>query len=584
MKNLALLLGISMIANGQVELDSWAIDHFQQALEAQKARRYDTAIEQYRLVLSKNPKFAEGYLNLGIVYQLQTKYTDSIGAFHRCLSIKPEMAAADVLLGISYYMVQEFQASRKQLERALSRDPKERQAGIYRALALMGLDQPEEAARQLRQTARYYPDDMEVAYHLGTAYSEGVKKDAQHLFDTSRGSALYEWAMAISAEHKNDTNSALLHYLKAMQSDPNIPQLYVRAAALFEKAGCPELARDVLQRLSTGSAPLDRPAAATLENSAAEKKDLVVLWSQLAHVHPEREMPRVADTPINTLVREQMPADKTGVLRAALADYEQGKFAAARARLMRPPSTGARHWVFSYLLARSYMGEGNYEAAGELVERALARHSDTPSVAFLKVEIQSELALRCYELVLSKRPESSTAMLLRAKSLAAANENDKAIEEFKELLRISPEMPQVHLGIAQIYADNFNWPGVIEELVKEVEISPDNFLALALLGHAYSEAALADQALPILTKVLAKYPRDASALADLGKVLAQKKDTPKAIEALERALSCDPGRYRIHYRLFQLYQSMGQVEPAGKHLSIFRTESAKHGAAGAVVQ
>ena len=241
-----IVLGATVAA--QVDLDPVTIDHFQQAMEAQKARQYDKAAEQYRQVLSKNPKFAEAYLNLGIVYQLQYRYPESISVFREALALKPDMLSADVLLGISYYMLQDFQAARKPLEEVLAHNPKERPAGIYLALALLGLDQPEEAARQLRRTAEYFPDDIEIMYHLGVAYSDGVKKSAQQLLETSRESALYEWATAISADHKNDTAGALLHYLKAIQIDPNIPQLYSRVAALFEMAGFPDLARDAARR------------------------------------------------------------------------------------------------------------------------------------------------------------------------------------------------------------------------------------------------------------------------------------------------------------------------------------------------
>src|ERR1700674_239083 len=103
---LSCTLGVILVATaaGQVDLDPWTIDHFQQAMEAQKARQYDRAVEQYRQVLSKNPKFAEAYLNLGIVYQLQYRYPESISVFREALALKPDMLSADVLLGISYYM------------------------------------------------------------------------------------------------------------------------------------------------------------------------------------------------------------------------------------------------------------------------------------------------------------------------------------------------------------------------------------------------------------------------------------------------------------------------------------------------
>jgi len=586
----ALWVAAAATAAAQVDLDPWSIDHFQEAVEAQKAGQYEKAAEQYRQVLSKNPNFAEVYLNLGIVRQLQYRYSESIAIFRKGLAIKPDMLAAEVPLGISYYMLQDFQAARKPLEEVLAHNPKERAAGIYRALALLGLDQPEEAARQLRRTGEYFPNDIEISYHLGVAYGDGVKKRARQLFETSRESSLYEWATAMSADRKNDTAAALLHYLKAIQIDPNIPQIYSRVAALFESAGFPDLAREATRRLSIeGSPPPSRPvkgepAPSISKAERAEKRDYLVLWAQLGEARPDPGLPRIADTYIDKLAREQMALDATGALRAAVASYQKGDYHAAESALQAAMRTPGTHWIFAYLLARCYVGEADFDAAERVLETSLAKQSNVASVVFLTLEVQSELALRCYDFVLSKQPESNAARILRAKSFAAANNPDKAVEEYRQVLQAQPDLPEVHLGIAQIYADELNWPGVTEELNKELHLSPENGLALALLGHAYAESDQPDDAVPILTKVLARYPRDASALADLGKSFAQKGDAEKAIQFFERAVLYDPSRYQIHYRLFQLYQSTGRAEAARKHLSVFRAEDDKHRANDVVIR
>src|SRR5258708_15046352 len=97
--------------------------------------------------------------------------------------------------------------------------------------------------RHLRQAAQRSPDDVEILYHLGEAYNEGVRQSACLLLRSSRDSALYPWAMGLAAERKSDTNSAIEQYLKALEIDPNLAELYARLAALFERAGLAELAQ-----------------------------------------------------------------------------------------------------------------------------------------------------------------------------------------------------------------------------------------------------------------------------------------------------------------------------------------------------
>ena len=238
-------LAFAAIPDSQEPLDEWTITHFEQAREAQKASQFPKAIEEYRLVLSRNPGFAEAWLNLGIVHQQQSNYVQAAKVFKQALSLKPGMVQAQVLLGMSLCLTQEYRAALKPLNEALAQNPKERQAGIYRALALSSLEQPEAAAEQLRRTIMYYPGDPEILFQLGEAYNEGIRQSGELIYRSSRDSALYEWAMALSAEAKSNRHTAIRRYLAALHLDPVIPQIYSRLVLLLREGGMPELSRDV---------------------------------------------------------------------------------------------------------------------------------------------------------------------------------------------------------------------------------------------------------------------------------------------------------------------------------------------------
>ena len=106
-----------------------------------------------------------------------------------------------------------------------------------------------------------------------------------------------------------------------------------------------------------------------------------------------------------------------------------------------------------------------------------------PTVALLKVQVQSELALRAYESVVAREPDSNAARLLQAKAFAAANNPDKAIEVYKDALRLQPGLPGDSPGHCKtLEADRLNWSDVIDEIHEELAVSPENSLALALFG------------------------------------------------------------------------------------------------------
>src|SRR5581483_8536754 len=133
----------------------------------------------------------------------------------------------------------------------------------------------------------------------------------------------------------------------------------------------------------------------------------------------------------------------------------------------------------------------------------------------------------------------------------------------------------VHLAIGQIHERQMHWEPAIEEYRAELALDPDNAMALAHLGHAYTQARDPDHAIPTLDRLLESNPTDGQAYADLGKAWALKGDAPKAIAAYENALRYDPTANDVHYRLFQLYSKLGQSPIAQKHLAAFKEGEAR---------
>jgi predicted Zn-dependent protease len=235
----------------------------------------------------------------------------------------------------------------------------------------------------------------------------------------------------------------------------------------------------------------------------------------------------------------------------------------------------APNWLAPYLLARCYLLQGEADAAESVLEAVPASARRFPSVALLKLEIQSELAGRSYAALVQLHPDSYRARMLKARTLGAKNHVDDAVREYRAALEARPGLPQVHLAIAQLYVDELNWTNAIEELNQELAVSPNNSLAMALLGRAYVQTGNETRAIPLLRKVIARYPDDAYALGDLGKALAATAQTKEAIEKFEAALSCDPSLYRLRYRLSELYRQTGHPDLARKQLVAFQAESAR---------
>jgi len=566
-------------------VDAWTAEHFARARQAQSHQSLEAAAEEYRAIVARNPGFAGAQLNLGIVYHQQRKYREAIKAFESTVSLQPELLGAQLFLGIDEYLVGDLKEALEHLEDALQLKPDDRQAGIYLALAHLALDQPEKAAQQLRKTARYSPEDTDIFYEEGRAYLNGMSQGLTLLRRAGSDSAVYHWALAMAAEQKNDQVSMVEEYLKALARDPSIAELYLRVAVPFERAGLHEMAAACFDRYKALNAardvaslrlePLADGSPAARPEILESKEVFRSMWKAIPTVEEVTGLPPIADEPVNRALKKQMSLAKAADLRAAVQLYLRGDYSQAIKLLGQSVDHHMDKWLSAYLLARCFLMKSDYDAAQATLEADLASYFDLPPVALLRVEIESQLALRCFNWVVAHRPDSYLAKILLAESYAAARQDKEALAVYEEALKLAPQRLGIHLAIGRIYESQLQWESAIQEYQAELVLDSNNAMALAHLGHVCTEARDPDRAIQVIERLLENNPTDGQAYEDLGKDWTLKGDTGKAIAAYERALQYVPDEYDVHYRLYNLYMKAGETVRAQNHLAEFKAGEAR---------
>jgi tetratricopeptide (TPR) repeat protein len=560
------------------QLDEWMVSHFNRAVEAQRANDLQTAETEYRLITSRNPRFAGAYLNLGLVYHQQKKYPDAVNVLKTAVQLDPHALGSQLFLGIDEYLTGDFKSAQEHLRKALAADPKDRQAGLYLGFDYLALDQPFQAVEIMRQTAKYYPSDAEVLYHLGEAHLKAGQQGIARMNKLGDQSALVFWSLAIVAKQKKDTVGMLEDFMKALALDPYIAELYWElATTLHEKM--PKIASAALARYQLLEPDREdireiKTEATEVDIDEADQRSLDHLWRRIPEIHPKAAAPAVADSFVNQALAEREKLPGNAQLRAALHLYAQGKYEEAAKKLAVARAI-TLDWSWSYLWALSYERAGNHEEAEQVFAKRLLPFMPIPSVSFLAVRIESVMALKCLEDVLSAQPDSYTAKLLLGKYHAAENQDDLALAEYQEALKLAPNQLGIHLAIGTVYASQLQWPRAIEEYRAELVLDPVNSIALAQLGHALTETHDASSAGPVLQQALHANPSDSAAYIDLGKVWEMQGQNDKAIQAYESALRYDPTQLNLHYKLSRLYQKQGQSERAQKELAAFRAGEAQ---------
>lgn len=556
-------------------VDDWTAEHFGRAMQAQRSSDFAAAEQEYTLIISRRPRFAGAYLNLGIIYHQQRKYLQAVRVLKTAAELQPELLGAQLFLGIDQYLTGDFDIAHEHLQRALAQNSQDRFAGLYLALDYLALDQPFKAISVLRSAAKTYPHDLEIAYHLAEAHLEAAQQGTAQLHQLEeRSSALVFWAFSIAATQRGDTVAMLENDMKALALDPYISELYEQVAAVLRNR-MPGIAASALQREKVLN-PLFRELQPETEGhdldveiDEGNQRSLEHLWERIPEIHGNNGTPSVADSFINqTLAKLPVEPELSKALRLyGLGDYNEAAETAAKI-------SKNGDWIIAYFLALSYERSAHYDEAEKVFEKRLLPYLTVPSVSLLAVKVESAIALKSLTDVVSKQPDAYISRLLLGKYHAAAHQDESALAEYQEALRIAPDQLGIHQAIGELYQNQMKWEAAAQEFRAELSKDSENAIAMAHLGHVLTELHDAKDAIPVLEQLLRGNPKDGVAYSDLGKAWEMEGESRNAIQAYESAIRYDPSQFNLHYRLSRLYQKQGEQVKAEKELTAFKAAEA----------
>ncbi len=140
---------------------------------------------------------------------------------------------------------------------------------------------------------------------------------------------------------------------------------------------------------------------------------------------------------------------------------------------------------------------------------------------------------------------------------------DEAGKSFEKLAQLYPEEPGVHYQYGTLLLNDRPEAG-IQELLKELQISPSHVSARLRLAEYYLAQTDAKKARPLLDEVIRIEPKNATGHMLLGELLAGTGDNASAIRELELARDQAPARTRIRWALLRAYQAAGRREDASR--------------------
>ena len=149
----------------------------------------------------------------------------------------------------------------------------------------------------------------------------------------------------------------------------------------------------------------------------------------------------------------------------------------------------------------------------------------------------------------------------------------EAEKEYKEALRLRPELPSLHLELGQVYANSGQWSKAEEEFRAETKLQPGSAEAAYRLGAALLQQGKTHEAFPELERSNELKPDMPETLYSLGKASSLEGNAATAENAWVRLVELEKNTAlaaQAHFGLAGLYRKQGKTAEAQREMQEFQ--------------
>jgi tetratricopeptide (TPR) repeat protein len=208
----------------------------QEGLDKQRIGDLEGAATDYRQFLRIHPEATAIHSNLGAALAGLGQFEEAISEYKIALKQSPTLVEARLNLAVCYFKMGRIDDATTQLEKVHTESPGNHQAVLLLADCYMQMSREKDVVRILKPEEQKYPDDLAVAYLLGTALIRQKRvEEGQVLVDRilrNGDSAEAHLMLGTAKMGASDFVGARDEFAKANALDPNLPEVHV----LYAKA------------------------------------------------------------------------------------------------------------------------------------------------------------------------------------------------------------------------------------------------------------------------------------------------------------------------------------------------------------
>jgi tetratricopeptide (TPR) repeat protein len=293
---------------------------------------------------------------------------------------------------------------------------------------------------------------------------------------------------------------------------------------------------------------------------------------------PAPGAPTASLTQPSSRSRDSSAAGRSKANPEAVAKYrlaesllQQGKAGEAaealKAAIQLQPDFIEAHFALGVILARN--GRENYGAAIDHfleVIRLDPKHVDARVNLsnLLEQDGEFEAAATVMKEAASLAEGRASFYVMLGQKQERAEKYPEAIESFHRALKLDPQVPGAHYGLAITLRSLGDFAAAQSEFELALKLNPDDAYAHYQLGRFLIQQKRPVEAAHHLREAIRLKPELADAYAKLGVLYRSLNKNDEAEKAYRTAVQLNPKLEKAHYGLAQLLQAKGETEEAQK--------------------
>ena len=220
----------------------------------------------------------------------------------------------------------------------------------------------------------------------------------------------------------------------------------------------------------------------------------------------------------------------------------------------------------NYHTAITFTRLEKYEFALQTLQSFAREGNDSPRI----IEAFGMALLRIPMIPSELPPDRREVVMLagRGAYYHAARNPDAAKNAFELLVQRYPDTPNVHYANG-VYLVEEQPDRALEEFKRELTISPDHIPSMLQIAFEYLRRSDWEAARPWAQKIVDLDPRDFAGRRALGQVLLETGDTGGSIAQLETGVRLAPDSPSMRFMLARAYQKAGRQEDAQRERTEF---------------